>query len=279
MLASAAFAPVAFAGWVPATAGAIVPAQTMSKPAPAQAPFTNVGCGVYFLPYAHPSGRAASSATINVLLSPSVTAENGVRYTTEDEVVEIGLDGKPVAGMPKGLRTPSEVFIHTEIFRARPEVNAVLHLHPPAVVLFTVTGTPLLPIYGAYDPQGLGLALELEEPPTFDSSVLIDTPELGRQLSAVIGTKRACLMRGHGITTAAGSIEEASVIALGLNELATMNYQARLLGAPRPISVADQDALAPAMKRLTERGARPGEPGDSVATEWRYYCRLTGEAG
>lgn len=204
-------------------------------------------------------------------------AENGVRYTTEDEVVEIGIDGTPAAGMPKGLRTPSEVFIHTEIFRARPEVNAVVHLHPPTVVLFTVVGVPLLPIYGAYDPQGLGLALE--EPPTFESSVLINTPELGRELSAVIGAKRACLMRGHGITTAADSIEEASVIALSINELATMNYQAHALGAPRQISQSDRDALRPAMQRLAERGPRPGEPGDSVVTEWRYYCRLTGEDG
>jgi ribulose-5-phosphate 4-epimerase/fuculose-1-phosphate aldolase len=143
------------------------------------------------------------------------------------------------------------------------------------VVLFTITGVPLLPIYGAYDPQGLGLALE--EPPTFESSVLIDTPELGRQLSALIGAKRACLMRGHGITTAGDSIEEASVIALSLNELATMNYQARTLGAPRSISESDRKSLAPAMKRLAARGTVPGEPGDSVVTEWRYYCRLTGE--
>lgn len=204
-------------------------------------------------------------------------AENGVRYTTDDEVVEIDLDGKPVAGMPKGLRTPSEVYIHTEIFRARPEVNAVLHLHPPTVVLFTVTGQPLLPIYGAYDPFGLGIALE--EPPVFDRSVLINTPELGRQLSAAIGVKRACLMRGHGITTAADSIEEASVIALALNELATMNYQARLLGEPRPIPQDDREGLAPAMKRLAARGSAPGELGDSIATEWRFYCRLTGEDG
>ena len=202
-------------------------------------------------------------------------AESGVRYTTEEEVVEIGLEGKPVAGMPKGLRTPSEVFIHTEIYRARPEVNAVLHLHPPTLVLFTICGVPLLPIYGGYDPFGLGIALE--EPPVFDKSVLINTPELGRELSAVIGTKRACLMRGHGITTAADSVEEASVVALGLNELATMNYQARALGTPRPISEEDREGLRPAMERLTLRGARPGEPGDSVVTEWRYYCRLTGE--
>lgn len=202
-------------------------------------------------------------------------AESGVRYTTEAEIVEIDIDGKPVAGMLQGLRTPSEVFIHTEIFRARPEVNAVLHLHPPTVVLFTVCDVPLLPIYGAYDPQGLGIALE--NPAVFESSVLINTPELGRELSATIGTKRTCLMRGHGITTAADSVEEAAIIALSLNELATMNYQARLLGNPRPISNLDAYALAPAIERLAVRGPRPGEPGATVVTEWRYYCRLTGE--
>jgi L-fuculose-phosphate aldolase len=202
-------------------------------------------------------------------------AESGVRYTSEAEIVEIGLDGKPVAGMLQGLRTPSEVYIHTEIYRARPEVNAVLHLHPPTLVLFTICGVPLLPIYGAYDPQGLGIALE--NPPVFDSSVLINTPELGRALSATIGNKRACLMRGHGITTAADSVEEAAIIALSLNELAAMNYQARALGTPRPISQADADALAPAIERLAVRGPRPGEPGETVVTEWRYYCRLTGE--
>jgi ribulose-5-phosphate 4-epimerase/fuculose-1-phosphate aldolase len=204
-------------------------------------------------------------------------AESGVRYTTQEEVVEIGLDGKPVASMPEGLRAPSEVFIHTEIYRARPEVNAVLHLHPPTVVLFTICGVPLLPIYGAYDPQSLGIVLD--DIPTFDRSLLINTPELGRELSATIGTKRACLMRGHGITTAADSIEEASLIALGVNEFATLNYQARLLGTPRPISEEDQQALRPAMKRLTTRSDRPGEPGESNTTEWRYYCRLTGEDG
>jgi ribulose-5-phosphate 4-epimerase/fuculose-1-phosphate aldolase len=45
-------------------------------------------------------------------------AESGVRYTTQQEVVEIGLDGKPTDTMPDGLRAPSEVFIHTEIYRA-----------------------------------------------------------------------------------------------------------------------------------------------------------------
>ncbi len=192
-------------------------------------------------------------------------AESGVRYTAEDEVVEIDLEGRPAAGVPKGLRLPSELHIHTEILRARPEVNAVVHMHPPTVVLFTVTGTPLLPIYGAYYPYGLSIALE--NPPTF---------EMGRELSTAMAKARACLMRGHGITTVGESVEEACVTALSLNELATLNYQARLLGQARPIADAGVEGLRPAMKRLGARGAS-GEPGDSIATEWRYYCRLTGE--
>jgi L-fuculose-phosphate aldolase len=202
-------------------------------------------------------------------------AESGVRYTTEDEVVEVDLEGRPAAGVPEGLRLPSELYIHTEILRARPEVNAVVHMHPPTVVLFTITGTPLLPIYGGYDPYGLSIALE--NPPVFEKSVLINTPELGRELTATIGNARACLMRGHGITTVGESVEEACVTALALNELATLNHEAHVLGVPRAISDADIEGLRPAMKRLAARGSRPGEPGDSIATEWRYYCRVTGE--
>ena len=202
-------------------------------------------------------------------------AESGVRYTTDEQIVEVGLDGKPVAGMPDGLRGPSEVFIHTAIYRDRPEVNAVLHMHPPTVVLFTVVGKPLLPIYGGYDPYGLGLALE--DIPTFDRSVLINTPELGQEFAKTMGGKRACLMRGHGITTVAESIEEAALIALSLNELATMNFHAHMLGVPRQISDQDKEGLQPAMRRLTAPAKIPGQPASSTETEWRYYCRLADE--
>ena len=202
-------------------------------------------------------------------------AESGVRYTPEDEVVEVDLDGKPVAGMPSGLRGPSEIFIHTEIYRARPEVNAVLHMHPPTIVLFTVTGKPLLPLYGAYDPHSLGLALE--QIPLFDRSVLINTRELGQELVQAIGKKRACLMRGHGITTVGESVEEAGVVALGLNELASMNFNAHMLGNARPISEADMTNLKPAIDRLSVRSEMPGVPAAPTETEWRYYCRLAEE--
>ena len=67
------------------------------------------------------------------------------------------------------------------------------------------------------------------------------------------------------------------MIALGLNELATLNYQARALGTPRPISPSAREALRPAIERLGVPGPAPGQPNESVVAGWRYYCRLTGE--
>ena len=82
-----------------------------------------------------------------------------MRYTTVDEVVEVDLDGKLTKSRDDGLEVPNEVFIHTAVYRARPAVQSVVHVHPPTVVLFTICGKPLLPIYGAYDPSGAQLAL------------------------------------------------------------------------------------------------------------------------
>jgi ribulose-5-phosphate 4-epimerase/fuculose-1-phosphate aldolase len=170
-----------------------------------------------------------------------------------------------------GLFPPQEVFIHTEVYRARGDVMSVVHVHPPTVVLFTIADLPLLPIFGAYDPAALKLVID--GIPTYDRSVLISDPHLGHDLAAALGSKNVCMMRGHGITAAGSSIEEAALRAISLNELAEMNYRARLLGEPRPISDEDIASFAP----------RPGttdKPVRSNRTEamWRYYQRLTNVA-
>jgi hypothetical protein len=102
--------------------------------------------------------------------------------------------------MAQGLRTP--LSLHPPKFSARARNPCRAPWHPPTVVLFTVVGVPP-PIYGAYDPQGLDIALE--EPPK--KSVLISTPNWART-HKTIGLKRACLMRGHGITTAADRLRK-----------------------------------------------------------------------
>ncbi len=205
----------------------------------------------------------------NVLIRARGPAEAGVRYTTAAEIIEVTPDGEVAAGVKEGLYPPQEVFIHTEVYRARGDVMSVVHVHPPTVVLFTITGVPLLPIFGAYDPAALRLMMD--GIPTYDRSVLISDPQLGEDLAAVLGSKNVCLMRGHGITAAGSSIEEAALRAISLNELAEMNYRARQLGEPRPISAADMATFAP----RTGGAEKPVRSNRNEAM-WRYYLRLTG---
>jgi ribulose-5-phosphate 4-epimerase/fuculose-1-phosphate aldolase len=192
--------------------------------------------------------------------------ELGVRYTTAEQVIEVDFDGKAVGKPEGGLEAPHEVFIHTAVYRARPDVNAVVHVHPLAVVLFTICNKPLLPLFGAYDPSALSLVLE--GIPTYERSILISTPELGADLVRALGNASTCMMRGHGITSVGASVEDAALAAIHLNDLAMVNYQARLLGDPVPISAEDQEAFR------RNLGARPRGGGRGAAL-WRYYVELT----
>jgi ribulose-5-phosphate 4-epimerase/fuculose-1-phosphate aldolase len=205
-----------------------------------------------------------------VLIRARGPNELGVRYTTAREVVAVDFDGKIVETTAEGLASPQEVFIHTAIYGTRPEIASVVHVHPATVVLFTMCDKPLLPLFGAYDPSGLALALE--GIPTFDRSILVSTPELGADLVKAMGNAKTCMMRGHGITTAGPSVEEAALYAIHLNDLATINYQAYLLGNPRPISEEDQAVFRRGL--LAPRGGGAGAGGRSGAL-WRYYVNLT----
>lgn len=210
--------------------------------------------------------------TNNILIRARGPAELGVRYTEEDQVVEVGLDGELVRKNEAGLNSPIEVFIHTEVYRKRPDVHSVIHIHPPTVVLFTICGEPLLPLYGAFDPASLQLVLD--GIPTYERSILIDSPQLGEDVAHTMGNARVCLMRGHGITTAAPSVEEAALAAIHINELATVNYQARLLGNPRPISREDQEIFRGLERAPVSKDGGP--PQGRPAALWRYYCAFTG---
>ena len=214
----------------------------------------------------HVSARVPGSE--RVLIRARGPGELGVRYTTPKQILEVDLDGKPVGRAEDGLESPIEVFIHTAIYKARPDVNSVVHVHPPLVVLFTICQKPLQPLFGAYDPSALQLALE--GIPTFDRSILVSTPTLGDELARAMGKAKTCMMRGHGITTAGPSIEEASLYTIHLNELASINYQAHLLGDPAPISEADQATFR-------EMGRRSGGGSGRAAAAWRYYRALTEE--
>jgi ribulose-5-phosphate 4-epimerase/fuculose-1-phosphate aldolase len=219
----------------------------------------------------HVSARVPG--TDRLLIRARGPGELGVRYTTKEEVIEVTLDGAPVAANSRGLDVPNEIFIHTEIYRARPQVNSVVHIHPPTVVLFTICDLPLLPLYGAYDPWGAQIALK--GVPRYERSITIRNRDLGRDFVRTMGDSELCLMRGHGITAASRSIEEATLLAISLNELAVMNYRARLLGTPHSIPDEDRDHFK---ESRPDGGSPDATRSQRAAALWRYYLRLTDSA-
>lgn len=211
--------------------------------------------------------------TERVLIRARGPGELGVPFTQKEQIVEVGFDGELVRPNDQGLKSPIEVYIHTEVYRKRPDVHSVVHVHPPTVVLFTVCDKPLLPIIGAYHPAALQLLLD--GIPTYERSTLVSSAQRGRDLAERMGAANVCLMRGHGITAAAGSVEEAALAAIYLNELASMNYRAYLLGKPAPIASEDQEEFR-SLERPDGMGTA-GEPQGRAVAAWRYYRTLTGQ--
>jgi 3,4-dihydroxyphthalate decarboxylase len=219
-------------------------------------------------PNGHVSVRIPGSEL--VLMKARGPQEAPLSYTMPDDLAVVDMDGKLVEGRD-GLAAPAEVFIHTEVLRARPELNSVIHIHPPNVVAYTIAGKPILPIVGAYNPAALRMVHA--GIPTYPRSVLINSKERGGDLTSAMGTARVCLMRAHGITSAGASVEEATLNAIHLNDLAELHFKADLLGGAIPISEEDlQDVLG----RLPSDVRQPGEARRGPSSEWRYYSEAYG---
>ncbi len=166
--------------------------------------------------------------------------ERGLMYTDMQQIRRLDFDGKG-PGLGEGFMVPIEVAIHGEIYKARPEVQAVVHAHPYAAVMCGILDLEFRPIFGAFDPGGLAIAAQ--GLPVYPRSVLISRPELGQDLVAALGTRDCCLMRGHGITAVGPSVGAATLLALRLEHLAEMILEIARLGREAP-SISQEDLEA-----------------------------------
>lgn len=150
--------------------------------------------------------------------------ERGLLFTTERDVHDVALDhaDNPV-DLPDGYQAPNELPIHTEVLRARPDVAAVVHVHPPAVVAADLAGVALRPIVGAYNIPALRMAHE--GIPVYPRGGLIRRPDLGARMAETLGDKEVCLLRAHGIVTVGESVEQAVVRALNVDALARLTMR------------------------------------------------------
>lgn len=149
----------------------------------------------------------------------------GLDEITLDNILTIDLDGNVVAGT---ARRHSEVYIHSEIFKQRPDVHCVIHAHPPFCVALSATGRPLR----AYSQPG---ALYHEALGVYSDTInLIRTPEMGAGVAKALGPHRAVLLKNHGIVTAGATIAEAVVGAIMLENAARVQMIAEAAGDPAP---------------------------------------------
>jgi ribulose-5-phosphate 4-epimerase/fuculose-1-phosphate aldolase len=145
------------------------------------------------------------------------------------DVIENDLDSKPVASERNDQY--QERFMHGEVYRARPDVMAIVHAHTPELIAFGVSSVPLRPVVN----QGLFIGDGL---PMFDirqfnqvrHERIVTTPEMGKALAGVLGNNPAVLMTGHGVLVVDKSLPEVVSRAYGLKVNAKIQEQAISLG-------------------------------------------------
>ena len=168
--------------------------------------------------------------------------ERGLRFSDASDVWRLTLDGAPV-DVPEGHTPPKELPIHTETLRARPDFGAVVHAHPPAALLAGLAELRPRPVFGAYNIPATRLALE--GVPVYERSVLITRAELAAEMLAAMGGADVVVLRGHGITVGAPTVEQATVLAVNLNVLLDVTVKLRQLGAEPPDVPAEDLAELP----------------------------------
>lgn len=150
----------------------------------------------------------------------------------------------------------SEVFIHTEIMKARPDVNCVVHSHPPYATAFGALGQRIRPVSheGVIFHEGL---------PIFDyTTQLIRTPELGVEVAKSLGQCRGLLMKNHGSTVVGETIEVATLYAIFLEKAARIQLMATASGDPSWTS--DEEAVLKYDQIYTPH---------RLGTMWEYFVR------
>jgi len=201
----------------------------------------------------HPSIRIPG--TDHVLIKP----QHSLRHRAQDrlapdDMVIVDLDGNQVEGKD---RPPSERFIHTCIYRARPDVQAVVHTHQHWATIMGIGEAPILPILHV---QG---ELVQEGVPLWPHAMLVTDNKLGDDMAKALGNYRALHLQGHGIVTVSDSLEKATIDAIHLEQLAKANWKVLAMGRqPRVIPPEE----------MQQRMAT----GVGWEVRWAYYRQVAG---
>ncbi len=211
--------------------------------------------------YGHVSVRHPEDPT-RYFLSRSLAPE----LVTADDILEFNLDSGAIDS--KGFRFYSERFIHGEIYKARPDVQAVVHNHSPTVITFGIGSTPLRPVVHQaefildgvpiWDYRDFGTAGSQR-----NGGALVDSAERGRGLADGLADRPVVLMRNHGVAVVGTSLPMVVGRSIMLELNAEMQSQALGRGDEIVYLELDEEPLGGAFDRAWDLWKR------QVSTEGR----------
>jgi len=180
-------------------------------------------------------------------MSPAlVRAENLLLLDVEGN--QLSGDGRP----------NTEFWIHARIYKARPDIQAICHVHPPSCVVLSSLGETIRPLHASG-------AIFRNDVQVFDRITLIRTRELGDAVASTLGDHGAMLLRGHVVNVADKDVRRVCVMTLWMEEAANYQLRAMSAGKPRYFTADELETIYPQVS------------GEEVSKRaWEYFSsRLT----
>jgi L-ribulose-5-phosphate 4-epimerase len=182
-------------------------------------------------------------------------AEQGSQlHMTPEHVTMVDLEGLMVEG---AYRQPDETKLHTEIYKVRPDVMAIVHTHQPLATIFGDLEKPILPM------QGVMASVVLDEIPIYRSARKVTTTEQGAAVAQVLGPHRIVHLQNHGVTIVGTSVEQVVIDAIWLEHQAKLTMWASMIGTPRGMRRDELEMQA--------------KDAFGIEGRWRYYTGLLDE--
>lgn len=194
--------------------------------------------------------------TDKILIHPRHTARPAVKAS---DILTVDVSGKVVDGKEQA---PSETSIHTCIYRTRPDVLAVAHIHSHYATLLGISGQQFVPVTIS------GVMFTEHGVPVFPHSWNIGDEKKGMALAEALGQARAVLMRGHGSVAVADTLEGVFMASQQLEKAARFQIEAMQIGMCRSLPASE-------IKLALKESFSPRR----IMKEWVYEEAIAEKAG
>jgi ribulose-5-phosphate 4-epimerase/fuculose-1-phosphate aldolase len=190
--------------------------------------------------FGHVSVRSAKDP--NVFIMPCAMPPSLV---TSDDLLELDVaNSQPID--PKGRRVNGERYIHGEIYKARPDVMAVIHSHSQATIPLALASVKLRPVVaqaGFLPPETPIFEIRDVRAP-HERGMMVTNIARGAALARTLAGHPAALLRGHGDVIVGTSVKQATVYSAYVNINARMQMQAMLL-SPSVVALTEPELFTP----------------------------------